>query len=260
MPRKNWTADEDDVLKKMYGDRKTSYEEMEVVLGVPAKTIRSRATALKFKRPRPKAYDVVEDYFDVIDTDEKAYWLGFFAADGGLIKQTLIRINLRNDDVDQLEKFRDVIAPKAEIIHDPSEERRHYLCVSCRHMADTLRRHGMSPNVKTYDLCWPSELSDDRKLAFFTGYFDGDGSLMWENRGKMWAWSVCGCETMMRQFHQFVCDILGVDVFEPKIMTGSSMLFRLRTSGGKAKAIDAAMSSIAFGMPRKRISNRVIHP
>lgn len=251
-----WSDQDDEELRRLYVDRTVSAEEIGRRLGRSHAAVVTRAIKLGIKKARPRGYDVVEDYFDVIDTDEKAYWLGFFAADGGLIKRTQVRINLKNGDVSHLERIRDLIAPKAQVLPDPSEPRRHYFQISCRHMADTLRHHGMSPNVKTYDLCWPPELPEERKLAFFAGYFDGDGSLMWSARDKMWYWEVCGCETMMRQFEGFVRDELEIDVTEPKLASGSKMLFRLRTSGSKAEGIDAAISSIPLGMKRKRISHR----
>ena len=41
---------------------------------------------------RPRKYNFNQDYFENIDTDEKAYWLGFFFADG------CITINKKGDN------------------------------------------------------------------------------------------------------------------------------------------------------------------
>ena len=50
----------------------------------------------------------VDQYiFDVIDTEEKAYWLGFLFADGNISSsEDKLEINLSATDVDHLEKFR----------------------------------------------------------------------------------------------------------------------------------------------------------
>ena len=44
--------------------------------------------------------------FNRIDTEEKAYWLGFFAADGNIYeKRNSIQIRLKSTDANHLEKF-----------------------------------------------------------------------------------------------------------------------------------------------------------
>lgn len=47
-----------------------------------------------------------EDYFKVIDSEDKAYWLGFISADGSVSKDAYhIRISLSSIDIKHLEKF-----------------------------------------------------------------------------------------------------------------------------------------------------------
>ena len=52
-------------------------------------------------------YKYNKKYFEVIDTEEKAYWLGFIAADGNVRKDFLkMRIELNIKDKNHLEKFK----------------------------------------------------------------------------------------------------------------------------------------------------------
>ena len=45
------------------------------------------------------------DYFEAIDSSDKAYWLGFLYADGGISNnKNLIRINLQEQDREHLQK------------------------------------------------------------------------------------------------------------------------------------------------------------
>ena len=53
-----------------------------------------------------KKYYLKEDIFDNIDTEEKAYWLGFLYADGNVANNaSRIRLSLAENDLEILEKF-----------------------------------------------------------------------------------------------------------------------------------------------------------
>ena len=57
-----------------------------------------------------KKYKLNEHCFDEIDTEEKAYWLGFIAADGCVYKNSnawRLQINLKSSDKHHLEKFQE---------------------------------------------------------------------------------------------------------------------------------------------------------
>ena len=59
-----------------------------------------------------RKYSLNEDYFENIDTEEKAYWLGFLLADGNISysgrynKGRHLRIALQNKDKNHLEKMK----------------------------------------------------------------------------------------------------------------------------------------------------------
>ena len=53
-----------------------------------------------------KLYSVNENYFSVIDSEEKAYWLGFIAADGNIGGIYDFRIELQKQDLSHLEKLK----------------------------------------------------------------------------------------------------------------------------------------------------------
>ena len=52
-----------------------------------------------------RKYSLNEDFFHNIDSEEKSYWLGFFSADGHLVEQTGISINLQESDAEHLQKI-----------------------------------------------------------------------------------------------------------------------------------------------------------
>ena len=67
------------------------------------------------KEIKKKGYDILdfchfkkfnEHIFDIIDTEEKAYWLGFIYADGCIsLKTNAFEISLKYDDINHLNKF-----------------------------------------------------------------------------------------------------------------------------------------------------------
>lgn len=56
-----------------------------------------------------KKYQVNENYFEKIDSEEKAYWLGFLYADGNVRmhknKSGILKLKLKQSDKKHIEKF-----------------------------------------------------------------------------------------------------------------------------------------------------------
>lgn len=55
-----------------------------------------------------RLYSYDEKFFEIIDNEEKSYWLGFIMADGCITKNKLI-ISLSEKDKSHLEKFKESI-------------------------------------------------------------------------------------------------------------------------------------------------------
>ena len=69
-------------------------------------------------RERTSKYNYQQDIFEIIDTAEKAYWLGFLAADGCNYQRehnASIVINIQEKDIDHLNKFKQFCNTNAEI-------------------------------------------------------------------------------------------------------------------------------------------------
>lgn len=70
-------------------------------------------------------YNYDRNYFETINSEEKAYWLGFIAADGNVAKKmNSMRINLNEIDRKHLEKFRESIKGN-QPIKDSIREKNH---------------------------------------------------------------------------------------------------------------------------------------
>lgn len=121
--------------------------------------------------------------FDTIDTEEKAYWLGFLYADGYVSSTcNTVELSLKGGDIEHLEKYRKFLGLKREIktslaTCNNKDFTRCRLVVTDKHYHDTLISKGCVPN-KSPILKFPNKLifsSVDLIIHFIRGYFDGDG-------------------------------------------------------------------------------------
>ena len=72
---------------------------------------------------------VDEHVFDVIDTEEKAYWFGFMYADGNISSVGhRLEINLSVADIDHMEKFRKFLNLETEIRIDSQTDPGRFKC------------------------------------------------------------------------------------------------------------------------------------
>lgn len=121
-----------------------------------------------------------EFFFDKIDTEEKAYWLGFIYADGYLNNQNGVGIELDVKDKEHLEKYRKAIQAEKEvkIYHKNSTYGPQTNCrfvVNSSHMHTILLSYFGSIH-KTLEGTFP-KIDKELEHHLIRGFFDGDGSL-----------------------------------------------------------------------------------
>lgn len=128
---------------------------------------------------------VDESVFDIIDTEEKAYWLGFMYADGCIYgKENRIELSLQGSDTSHLEKFATFLKssnPKLVKVYKNYKQGKYDRCrVSIRssHMWKSLYNKGCIPN-KSLLLTFPSSdiVTNNLLRHFIRGYVDGDGCI-----------------------------------------------------------------------------------
>lgn len=134
-------------------------------------------------------YSIKEDYWDDIDTQNKAYFLGFLFADGNnSSSKNTIRLSLKEDDREILEKLRIEIGSNRPLRFLSSEQKRqkdvgynykdqYALEVFNKHWCERLTELGCVPN-KSLILRFPNYLDENLIPHFIRGYFDGDGCIV----------------------------------------------------------------------------------
>lgn len=123
--------------------------------------------------------------FENIDTEEKAYWLGFIYADGCVSNSTkyTLEITLKKSDENHLKKFRsfldsDALISNKTISHGEKVYKAVRIAVHSKKLVEDLISKGCTPR-KSLTLSFPSREILPQPLVkhFIRGYFDGDGSI-----------------------------------------------------------------------------------
>ncbi len=126
-----------------------------------------------------------EDYFDEINTELKAYLLGFFLADGCIVQPSsgnkCISMCLQEQDEYVLEWFLKEIAPNGKISRHKKKSTGKVQCnikFTSKVMSDKLEEiYGIKPR-KTRDINFTfpfDKIPNDLIHHFIRGFFDGDG-------------------------------------------------------------------------------------
>lgn len=122
--------------------------------------------------------NINENFFDNIDTEEKAYWLGFIWADGYSAKKSPWFLCIQIKDVDHLEKFCKAIQFEGRIAIPRksggyyTENKMGRISICRKYICDRINSLGRN-NIP---MSIP-DIPDELKRHFLRGYFDGDGSV-----------------------------------------------------------------------------------
>lgn len=156
--------------------------------------------------------------FDIIDTEEKAYWLGFMYADGYVSKNGVtVELSLKGDDIGHLQKFASFLHHKEGVYLGNAkcgdkEFTRCRLTLTNAHFNESLVKLGCVPN-KSLILQFPNSSifsSDNLVTHFIRGYVDGDGCIYATSKNKP-AFNIVGTEEFLE----------GIMTYFPNCFSGS---------------------------------------
>lgn len=150
-----------------------------------AKTIgNSHSTLLKFLKnhnydTKKKMYDVDLNFFKKIDSEAKAWTLGWIYSDGNVMHNCW-RIAIQNSDIDALEKIKKLINYSGPIRHNINKANTlmSELYVGRKEMVRDLINLGCPPK-KSLIIKFPTEdiIPNNLLHHYVRGIWDGDGSL-----------------------------------------------------------------------------------
>lgn len=188
---KAWKEHELEFLKSNFGTM-TNHEIAES-LGRTENAVQLKAN--KIGLLLPVKYEYEKDYFKVIDSEEKAYWLGFIYADGYVSIHNNGRnhefgIELKASDDEHLKKFNRSINGNLELSYRTREHKFSKntsvvdICsirIYSQRFVSHLIENGVVLN-KTYVLDFPNFIPKELMRHFIRGYIDGDGYIRFSKR------------------------------------------------------------------------------
>lgn len=153
-------------------------------------SIRTRAEQNRITN-QERGKKVNHNYFDQIDSNRKAWLLGFLAADGSISKdRNRIKIGLSSIDREILQNIQLAIESERDICDYITNQgfQISELSWSSENHKKQLAKYGIVPN-KTYKEMHLPQFDLDKQLSFILGYYDGDGCF--KDDGKYCRIEIC---------------------------------------------------------------------
>lgn len=153
---------------------------------------------------------VAHCFFDNIDTEQKAYWLGFLTADGN-VYGTRVQVNLTEKDLPHLQSFASDVCCENPIRHTVKLGRGETvyhgvaLAFRSRHMVGSLGLYNVVPRKSAVATPWngPAHLM----RHYWRGLVDGDGWVVGTKRGLILG--LCGTKAICEGFADFIEPVVG---------------------------------------------------
>ncbi len=202
MKIKNLTPKETQNIVNLYEIDKLSTPDISKKIGYCPSTIynilKSQNVKFRDKTDCHKWYEIDNNYFSIIDTEEKAYFLGFLYADGYLNdNKGTTTLQLHKDDMEILIKLNKCIKSTRPLLfvncskynekYGKNNSDAYRLVITNQVIFKDLKKLGLFQK-KSLTLKFPNESQVPNNLIrhFIRGYFDGDGNLTgyFPSRGK----------------------------------------------------------------------------
>lgn len=132
-------------------------------------------------------HKVNRNYFKQIDSENKAYILGFFYADGynSGTQASFTQLDQDRDILDQINKELDSDINISKKVQKSNNKIIDNLTISSKEMCEDLSKLGAIQN-KSLNLKFPDKIIPEKFMRdFIRGYFDGDGCVWNGKRKKM---------------------------------------------------------------------------
>ena len=198
--------------------------------GLDNSSIRSlllrRNIQLKSASDACRKYSLNQNYFDIIDTEAKAYFLGLLYADGyNNEKRGEIHLSLQAKDKHILDTLAFELQSNQPLIFLDLSKRgnkRNQDCyrisLSSHHMSEQLHQKGC-PQKKSFILEFPPNniVPDHFINDFIRGYFDGDGSLILSKVKKgyiQYHLSIISTESFCNQLQEISHEVLNINTWQ----------------------------------------------
>ena len=251
-----------DRIVKLYKDGHTQdyiCEQLLISNRCIVKTLRKRGEHVRTYSENNRRYGLNEHYFDSIDTPSKAYLLGMLYADGcNHVDHYSIILSLQECDREVVEFMKNEIEYEGPLRTIDLEKKNHKhqnqcrICINDQHMSLQLESLGVV-QAKSLIIEFPNFIPDELMPHFIRGYFDGDGSISYDEKRHKCHTKIAGT----KEFCSAVSEILTKmnckhNIVHPKQCQDSNT-YVLQTCGNKSslKLLSWMYDNDEFHMERK---------
>lgn len=206
------------IVEYYYKNKKTNFDDISLKLNISRRGISRVLKEENINTRLKNRYTLNENYFNNIDTEAKAYILGFIYADGFVGDEHFNNIVISINDIDILE----VISGEFEYTGKIRKTKKggftnskcgYSLNFSSKIMANDLRKIGLYPN-KSLTICKLPNIDKKLMRHFIRGYFDGDGSILISHNSSYYRTK---CEIIKYIYPTYNFMILGTEKFLEEI-------------------------------------------
>lgn len=181
-----WSEDQIRYIIKEYTEKDRTLKELSKEFSVQSQSIRNllRKHQIVITNKKTCKYPRNSNYFEEINTHDKAYWLGIMLSDGSVTNNSSINLGLK--DREHIEKFRYAIGAYCHKIIEINDDRWNKPCINYRlsvkdkKMEQDLSKYGVVHNKSYIQFGLPG-IPEELYYDFIRGYFDGDGSIYYTN-------------------------------------------------------------------------------
>lgn len=197
-----------------------------------------------------RRYTLNENIFEIIDTEEKAYWLGFLLADGSICVrkntgQSTIKISLASIDKNHIQKFLDFVGCDMPIrtymVGNGANDNLSESCevtITSKKIVSDLAKLGIGPK-KSFTVEIP-KVAEHLVKHLVRGIWDGDGSVLFRAKRKKYPDNfnpevqICGNEKVVGKINDIFVEKLGL---KRATLTPTAKIFLFRKTSLPAKIV-----------------------
>lgn len=207
-------------------------------------------------KTKKRHYKINTSYFKNIDTEAKAYYLGFIQCDANITDRN-IHLTLNRKDRAILELLCNEIGithtyPKDFISHKEFEHSQ--VIISSKEICNDLEKFNIIPK-KSYSIKFCANLIDNNELIrhYIRGCFDADGHISTRKDGQLRI-GICSCSyDFLMELQKYLCLILNLNPTKiRKSKTNNVYNFAYSGNNAAKKLATYLYSNCNFFLARKR--------
>ena len=206
-----------------------------------------------------------EDFFETIDSESKAYFLGFIIADGSVERSTKwgkvkrLKINISHKDIEILEMFKSEIGADTVDVETYIPSSKTYsqnpmsrFTLNSVKLCDDLKKYGVIKNKRTKEVL--PILDKDLMPHLIRGFFDGDGSVHAQTRNGKPLVSFTKSKSVLTGIREYLIKELNVSPGPSILEVGSgrkSYTYRLSSAADNENFYHFIYDNANFYLNRK---------